>query len=159
MKLSTNFSLSEFVRSDTADRMGIDNDLPIELMTNARATADMLERIRAYLVSDSGKSIPIIITSGYRCPQLNRAIGSGDTSDHRKAMAADFRAPAYGTPLQVCKALAPVVSVLGIGQLILEFATPNGGGWVHVSTRIPDKIINRIVTASKQGFAPGIVEA
>jgi hypothetical protein len=74
-------------------------------------------------------------------------------------MAADFRAPAFGTPLQVCKALAPVVSVLGIGQLILEFATPNGGGWVHVSTRIPDKIINRIVTASKQGFAPGIVEA
>ena len=154
MKLSTNFSLSEFVASDTADRMGIDNDLPIELMTNAKATADMLERIRAYLVSDSGKSIPIIITSGYRCPQLNRAIGSGDTSDHRKAMAADFRAPSFGTPLQVCKALAPVVSVLGIGQLILEF-----NSWVHVSTRPSDKIINRIITISKAGTQAGIVEA
>jgi hypothetical protein len=154
MKLSTNFTIAEFVRSDTADRMGIDNDLPIELMTNAKATADMLERIRAYLVSDSGKSIPIIITSGYRCPQLNRAIGSSDTSDHRKAMAADFRAPAYGTPLQVCKALAPVVSVLGIGQLILEF-----NSWVHVSTRPSDKIINRIITISKAGTQAGIVEA
>jgi uncharacterized protein YcbK (DUF882 family) len=114
----------------------------------------MLERIRAYLVSDSGKNIPIIITSGYRCPQLNRAIGSSDTSDHRKALAADFRAPAYGTPLQVCKALAPVVSVLGIGQLILEF-----NSWVHVSTRPSDKIINRIITISKAGTQAGIVEA
>ena len=35
MKLSANFSLSEFVRSDTADRMGIDNSLPAELMDNA----------------------------------------------------------------------------------------------------------------------------
>jgi hypothetical protein len=153
MKLSTNFSLSEFVASDTADRMGIDNDLPIELMTNAKATADMLERIRAYLVSDSGKSIPIIITSGYRCQHLNRVIGSTG-GDHPRAMAADFRAPAYGTPLQVCKALAPVVSVLGIGQLILEF-----NSWVHVSTRPSDKIINRIITISKAGTQAGIVEA
>jgi hypothetical protein len=85
---------------------------------------------------------------------LNRAIGSGDTSDHRKAMAADFRAPSFGTPLQVCKALAPVVSVLGIGQLILEF-----NSWVHVSTRPSDKIINRIITISKAGTQAGIVEA
>lgn len=153
MKLSTHFSLSEFVQSDTAERMGINNDLPIELTANAQATADMLEKIRAYMVEQSGRNIPIIITSGYRCPQLNRAIGSSDTSDHRKAMAADFRAPAFGTPLEVCKALAPVVSVLGVGQVIYE------NSWIHVSTRIPDKIINRILTVSGKDYIPGIVEA
>jgi zinc D-Ala-D-Ala carboxypeptidase len=153
MNLSAHFTLDEFTDSDTARRMGINNDLPIELMTNARATADMLERIRAYLVSESGRNIPIIITSGYRCPQLNRAIGSSDTSDHRKAMACDFRAPAFGTPLQVCKAIAPVISVLGVGQIIYEHT------WVHVSTRIPDKIINRIITVSGKDYIPGIVEA
>lgn len=153
MNLSTHFTLDEFIQSDTAERMGINNSLPPELGDNAIGTAAMLERIRAYLVEKSGRNIPIIITSGYRCPQLNRAIGSGDTSDHRKAMAADFRAPEFGTPLEVCKALAPVVSVLGVGQIIYEHS------WVHVSTRIPDKLINRIITVSGRDYIPGIVEA
>jgi hypothetical protein len=47
----------------------------------------------------------MLISSGYRCLALNRAIGSSDTSDHIKAMAADFRAPAFGSPLEVSKAL------------------------------------------------------
>jgi hypothetical protein len=44
--------------------------------------------------------------------------------------------------------------VLGIGQLIYEFES-----WVHVSTRIPDKIINRIITINKRGVSAGILEA
>lgn len=156
MNLSAHFTMAEFVASDTALRRKINNDLPIELYDNAKATADMLERIRAYLGDKAGKAIPIIITSGWRCPELNRTIGSGDSSDHRKAMAADFRAPAFGDPVEVCKALAPAVSVLGIGQLILEFGKT---GWVHVSTHPSDKIINRIITISAAGTQAGIVEA
>ena len=151
--LSPHFSLEEFTASDNALRMGVDNSLPAELMANARATADMLERIRVHLISLRGHPVPIVLTSGYRCPQVNRAVGSKDTSDHRHAMAGDARAPDFGTPFEVCMALAPVVSLLNIGQLIYEF-----GSWFHVSTRIPDKEANRIITINKHGTFAGIVE-
>lgn len=151
MPLSLHFSLAEFVQSDMAARLGINNDLPAELYSNAKATAEMLEAIRAHL------GCAVIVSSGYRCLALNRAIGSSDTSDHTKAHAADIKAPAFGSPLRVAQALAPMVSTLGIGQLILEFYTPEGG-WVHVSTRVPDKLLNRIITINKSGVRVGIVE-
>lgn len=153
MNLSTHFTLDEFTASDTAQRLSINNDLPIELLSSAIESAGMMERIRGHLGMLAGKPIPIIVTSGYRCPELNRKIGSSDISDHRKAMALDFKAPAFGSPLQVCQALAPVVSVLGIGQIIYEHS------WVHVSTRTPDKLINRIITVQGRDYVPGIVEA
>jgi len=143
--MTPHFSLEEFIASDTAARLGIDNDLPIELREAAHRTLEMMERIRFHL------NAPITITSGYRCTALNTAVGSRQGSDHTLAYACDFRAPKAGTPFQVAAALAPVVSVLGIGQLILEFGT-----WVHVSTRIPDKVINRIITIDKNGTRAGI---
>lgn len=146
MKLSDHFTLEEFIASDTAARKGIDNSLPDSLLATARETAEMMERIRDAL---GGK--PIIITSGYRCPELNRAIGSGDGSDHPKAMAVDFKCPAFGTPYAVAHHLAPMVSVLGIGQLIHEF-----GSWIHCSTRTPGKILNRIITISAAGTEVGV---
>ena len=79
-------------------------------------------------------------------------MGSSSTSDHPKACAADFTAPVFGTPLQVAQALAPVVSTLGIGQLIHEF-----GQWVHISTRQPAKPVNRIISIGRGGVFPGIV--
>ena len=153
MNLSTHFTLSEFIESDTANRKGINNDLPLTLTANAKNTCEMMERIRAHLSSISGKPAPILITSGYRCALLNRAIGSSDTSDHTLALAVDFKSPVFGSAHAVALALAPVVSVLGIGQLIYEF-----GSWVHVSTRIPDKVINRIITINKRGVHAGILE-
>ena len=153
MNLSTHFTLKEFTDSDTALRLGIDNTLPVELTDNAKATADLMERIRAFLSDRAGNEVPIDITSGYRCLELNRSIGSHDNSDHRKALACDFRAPTFGTPLEICKALAPAVSVLQIGQLIYEHT------WVHVSVRVPDKLINRIITVAGKDYVPGIVEA
>jgi len=146
MNLSTHFTLEEFTASDTAARLGLDNSVPPELMPNAIATAAMMERIRDAL---GGK--PIIVTSGHRAPAVNKAVGSGPGSDHPKAMAIDFKCPAFGTPYEVCQHLAPLVSVLGIGQLIHEF-----GRWVHVSTRTPDKLLNRIITISAAGTEVGI---
>ena len=80
MNLSKNFTLAEFTDSDTAMRRGIDNTLPADLLPIARTTTAMLERIRTALGDK-----PIIITSGYRCPELNAAIGSARSSDHVKA--------------------------------------------------------------------------
>jgi hypothetical protein len=110
----------------------------------------MMERIRYHI------DAPIAITSGYRCEVLNKAVGSKPGSDHTLAFACDFKAPKAGTPADIAKLLAPVISIVGIGQLILEYAAPDGGGWVHVSTKIPDKIINRIITIDKTGTRAGI---
>ena len=143
--MTPHFSLQEFTASDTAARLGIDNDLPIELRENALKTLEMMERIRFHI------DAPITITSGYRCKALNQAINSKPGSDHTLALACDFKAPRAGTPAEIAKSLASVISIVGIGQLILEFGT-----WVHVSTRIPDKIINRIITIDNNGTRAGI---
>lgn len=158
MQLSKNFTLEEFTSSDTATRMNINNDLPVELYGNAKATADMMERIRDYLSVLAGKEVPIIVTSGYRSERLNLAVGSKPTSDHRWMRAIDFKAPKFGTPTEVCMALAPHVSNLCIGQLINEFPSKEGG-WVHVSTRTPDILTNRIITINHKGVWPGVMEA
>lgn len=157
MNLSPHFTLAEFCRSDTADRLGIDNDLPASLLPAAKVTAAMLERIRDHLSAKAGKPVPIIISSGYRNPATNKAVGSGPTSDHLDAAAADWKAPAFGTPTEVCRELAPLVGVLGIGQIINEFPSPNGG-WVHTSTRVPTKAINRIITITRRGVTVGVSE-
>lgn len=154
MNLSQHVTLEEFTASDTAARLGIDNTLPAVLMPVATDTAKMIERIRAFLCDQAGRDIPIIITSGFRCPDLNTAIGSALGSDHPRGMAVDFKAPAFGTPLQVAQALAGQVSILDIGQLIHEYGT-----WVHVSTRRPDKALNRIITIDRAGTHVGIQAA
>jgi zinc D-Ala-D-Ala carboxypeptidase len=151
MNLSPHFTLAEFTDSDTAARRGIDNGLPASLMPNAMGTAGMLERIRTMLCELAGREVPIIITSGYRCPALNAAIGSNPTSDHPRAMAADWRAPAFGTPYAICKALAPHIDSLAVGQMIHEF-----GNWVHTSTREPALQRNRIITITTRGITRGV---
>jgi zinc D-Ala-D-Ala carboxypeptidase len=143
--MTPHFTLAEFTASDTAARLGIDNHLPDELAAAAHRTLEMMERIRFHI------DAPISITSGYRCEALNKAVGSKPESDHMMALAVDFKAPKAGTPFAIAASLAPVIKIIGIGQLILEFGT-----WVHVSTRIPDKLINRVITVDKTGTRAGI---
>lgn len=145
MKLSAHFSMDEFCASDTATRLRINNDLPLDMLIAAYQTAQMLEKIREFL------GHPIIVTSGYRSLALNRAIASSDSSDHIKAMAADFKCPGFGSPLKVAQVLGENMQNLGIGQLIYEF-----GSWVHVSTRAPAKSINRLLTINSSGTVVGI---
>jgi len=148
VKLSANFTLEEFTASDNAQRLRIDNSLPPELLNKAAITAEMMERIRSALGNK-----PIIITSGYRCLALNRAIRSSDGSDHVKAMAVDFKCPEFGTPFAVATFLAAQVHSLVIGQIIAEFSS-----WIHVSTRQPTNPVNRIITINAQGTHSGIVK-
>jgi zinc D-Ala-D-Ala carboxypeptidase len=153
MNLSEHFTLKEFTDSDLAQRQGIDNTMPSELMKNAIATANMMERIRRHLSSIAGKEIPINLTSGYRCLPLNEALKSKPTSDHPKACAVDFKASSFGSPLIICKSLAQNIDALGIGQVAYEF-----NSWIHVSTRKPEKSINRIITINSSGTRVGILE-
>jgi zinc D-Ala-D-Ala carboxypeptidase len=154
VNLTPHFTLAEFTASDTAARLAIDNSLPASLLIAATNTAQLLEQIRNRLTALAGRPVPIILTSGYRCPALNQAIGSSAGSDHPKAMAADFKAPAFGTPYEVARALAPLVGELDIGQLIHEY-----GSWIHVSTRRPDKQLNRVITISRRGTEVGVLQA
>lgn len=156
MNLSPHFTLAEFCRSETAVRRNIPNNLPADLLHNAKATAAMLEKIRAHLSQQAGKDIPMHLTSGYRGIALNRKLGSSDTSAHVLAQAADWEAPAFGSPTEICEALAPMVGVLGIGQLINEY--PDRDGWVHTSTAMPAKLINRIITITGRGTSVGVLK-
>ena len=120
MNLTPHFTLAEFVISETAARSGIDNDPPLEVVAALKRTAQGLEEVRTRL----GK--PVTITSGYRCPALNAAIGGAKDSQHMRGEAADFICPQFGSPVDVASALRD--SGVQYDQLILEF-----GRWVHIS--------------------------
>lgn len=150
MKLTEHFTLAELTASNKARELGIDNTPPPEIVPRLVMVAEMLERIRSTL------NCPVVVTSGYRCERLNMAVGGSSTSDHPRGHAADIVSPRYGTATEVAKALAPLVSVLGIGQLILEGV--RGRQWCHVSTRVPEKAVNRVITITDAGVQAGIVD-
>lgn len=150
MKLTEHFTLFELTASNRARDLGIDNTPPPEIVPRLVMVAEMLERIRSTL------NCPVVVTSGYRCERLNMAVGGSSTSDHPRGHAADIVSPRYGTATEVAKALAPLVSVLGIGQIILEGV--RGKQWVHVSTRTPEKAVNRVITITDAGVKAGIVD-
>ncbi len=88
MSLSPHFTLSEFTRSTTADRLGIDNTIPAALVPNLRTLCQyVLEPLRAHVGHG------FTISSGYRCPQLNRAVGGVSNSQHQQGEAADLHLP------------------------------------------------------------------
>ena len=150
MQLTQHFTLAELTKSSTAERLELDNTPPPEVLPALTSTAEMLERIRSTL------GVPVTVTSGYRAWAVNKAVKGATTSDHAQGRAADIVAPRYGTPLQIARALAPLVDVLGIGQLIYErFGSTS---WVHVSTRVPDKRVNRVITITSAGTQLGVQE-
>jgi zinc D-Ala-D-Ala carboxypeptidase len=123
MELSEHFTLEEMVASDTAAKGGIDNTPSPEIVEELKATTALLEKIRAIL------GVPMQVTSGYRCPALNTAVGGVADSAHLFGQAADFVAPTFGSPLQICLALKPQAAALNFDQLIREST------WVHIGRR------------------------
>lgn len=80
------FKIEEMTKSETASKKGIDNEFPsIGIMCNAFKVLEILDLVRAYMDK------PIFINSGYRCKELNKAVGGAENSYHTKGMAADFR--------------------------------------------------------------------
>lgn len=118
-KLSEHFSLEEMTFSETASRKGFDNTPSASQIANLVRVATMLEQVRKI----TGK--PIQISSGYRCKELNQAVGSSETSQHRLGCAADIKVAGM-TPNQVVEAI--IASDIQYDQLIREFDS-----WVHIS--------------------------
>ena len=120
MMLSPNFALSEFTESQTAARLGLDNDPPAELYETLKATARCMEDIRDLL---GGK--PVLVSSAYRSPEVNKAVGGSANSQHTKGEAVDFTCPKFGTPREIVTKIKD--SPLLFDQLILEYDR-----WVHI---------------------------
>ena len=121
MMLSPNFALSEFTESQTATRLGLDNDPPAELYETLKATARCMEDIRDLL---GGKVV--LVSSAYRSPEVNKAVGGSANSQHTKGEAVDFTCPKFGTPRDIVTKIKD--SPLLFDQLILEYDR-----WVHIS--------------------------
>jgi putative chitinase len=119
-QLSEHFTLAEFIRSDKARQLGNDNMPTPAHLANLKRTAAGFEKVRALLGG------PIKITSGYRNPAVNRAVGGTATSAHPMGLAGDFTHSSL-TPLQCARKIRD--SDLQFDQLILE----TGRGVCHVS--------------------------
>jgi zinc D-Ala-D-Ala carboxypeptidase len=142
MNLTTNFSLHELTKSETALRLNIDNN-PGEVETEALRL--LCEKVLQPVRDHFGKGVKV--NSGYRSPESNAAVGGSRTSDHCKGQAADIEIPGVAN----AELAQWIMDNLDYTQLILEFYTPGipDSGWVHVSYD-PNNLKNQELTATKQ---------
>ena len=117
MNLSEHFTLEELTHTDHRE---FDNTPNADELANLKRLAAFLEQVKTVL---GGK--PIMVNSAFRSKQVNDAVGSKDTSQHRIGCAADIRVPDM-TPDQVVKAV--MASGIGYDQIIREFDR-----WTHIS--------------------------
>lgn len=152
-QLTKNFSLHELTKSDTALRLGLENNPgPVEIGNLTTLAGKVLQPIRDHFQKG------VHINSGFRHPDVNAKVGGSRTSDHCKGMAADLEIPGVAN----AELAEWVKDNLEFTQLILEFYTPGipDSGWVHVSYD-PNNLKKQVMTATKQGgktvYLPGLV--
>ena len=117
MKLTEHFSLEELTHTDHRQYDNTPNDAELE---NLKRLAEFLEEVKTVL---GGK--PVMVNSAFRSKQVNDAVGSKDTSQHRIGCAVDFRVPKL-TPDEVVRTI--IASGLPYDQIIREFDR-----WTHIS--------------------------
>ena len=126
MKLCKNFSLTELTKSQTAERMGLDNNPSEDQTENLRLLCErVLQPVRDHFDD------VVTISSGYRSEILSQKIGSSSKSQHCRGQAADFEI--FG--VENNKVSDWIKENLMFDQLILEYYTPGepNSGWIHVS--------------------------
>ncbi|MGV7210509.1 D-Ala-D-Ala carboxypeptidase family metallohydrolase [Oxalobacteraceae bacterium A2-2] len=136
MNLSEHFTLEELVASQIAARRRIDNRPGPAIIENLRRVAGVLEQVRAAV----GR--PITVSSGYRCPALNTAVGGASSSAHLQGLAADITVSGMA-PKDLAKAI--IAAGVQFDQLIYE------GAWVHIGLAA-GPLRQQVLTAT---FAPG----
>jgi len=148
-QLTEHFTLEELTRSTTAVRKGLDNTPPPEIVANMTRVAQALEKVRAHFGQ------PVRVTSCYRSPSVNVAVGGSLTSAHRFGLAADFEVAGIAHA-DVCRAIPELVPEFD--QVIYEFGPT---GWVHLGLSSNGGRGEQL-TAVKQGrrtvYKPGIQE-
>lgn len=153
MQLTENFSLHEMTKSETALRKGLDNTPGTAEIENLRKLCEkVLQPVRDHFAR------PVKVNSGFRHPDVNRAVGGSTTSDHCKGMAADIEIP--GVPN--AELAQWIADNLQYRQLILEFYTPGvpDSGWVHVSYNEQDLKQQDLTAMREDGrivYKPGLI--
>lgn len=140
MNLSPHFTLAELT---VTDHRALDNTPNESEIANLKRLAQLLEDVKTLL---GGK--PAMINSGFRSKAVNDAVGSKDTSQHRRGCAADLRVPGM-TPDDVVKAV--VASSLPYDQVIREFDR-----WTHISITNTEQLTPRrqVLIIDKTGTRP-----
>jgi uncharacterized protein YcbK (DUF882 family) len=144
-RLSSYYTLARLIHSDTARERGIDNTPPDALLPNLRLLARGLDRVRRLL----GHRLDI--SSGYRCPELNAAVGGVPHSQHAQGLAVDFTCPGFGPPIAVARAIRD--SKIAFDQCIYEYSE-----WVHLSFSPAPR--RRVLTIhdAREGYLDGLVD-
>jgi len=139
-QLSEHFSLEELTHTDHRE---FDNTPNADEIANLTRLASFLEQVKTVLGNK-----PVMINSAFRCKQVNDAVGSKDTSQHRIGCAADLRIPGM-TPDEVVKAI--MASGIGYDQIIREFDR-----WTHISVpnHPEDKPRQQALIIDKAGTRP-----
>lgn len=146
MQLSEHFSLAEMVLSQEASRKGIDNTPTPEIIAALTATCQQAEAVRGLL------GVPMLVSSGYRSPALNAAIGGTINSAHCLGYAMDFICPAFGTPLDICRKIQAAGT--RVDQCIQE------GDWCHISfapTYRQEFLTAKFDVSGKATYSQGLV--
>nr|DAM48666.1 MAG TPA: peptidase [Caudoviricetes sp.]DAS18755.1 MAG TPA: peptidase [Caudoviricetes sp.] len=136
-----NFSIAEMVQSNTADRLKISNNPPANVRVHLTETITLLECIRAeweeYCERYSLSTPAIRVSSGYRSPELNKAVGGVKNSAHVEGYAADLQ-PVNGKQDEFEKFFATEFSHMGYAfdQIIIEKSKTSR--WVHVGYKRAD---------------------
>jgi len=142
-KLSEHFTLEEATASDTAKKLGINNQPNEKQLENMKIAAEGMEKVRALL----GK--PISVNSWLRLPEVNVAVGGSKVSAHMDGWAIDFNS-SFGTPYQVCKAIE--AAGIKFDQIIHEY-----GRWTHISFS-PELRGQKLTIFKPEGkYKPGIL--
>lgn len=133
MKLSENFSLSEFVKSGYAEKYGIDNTPTQDELANIKK---LVTTVLQPLRDEFGE--PIIVSSGYRCERVNNGIGGAKNSDHKYGAAVDIKAKSGLRPdnkrLWDCVMKMYREGRLKCRQIIWEYGRISTGcDWIHLS--------------------------
>lgn len=152
MQLSKHFKLEEFEKSMTATRKGIENKAgSAEIKNLTNICYEILEPVKAKFDSK-----PVIITSGYRSPELCEAIGSKKTSQHTSGNAVDFEIPTVSN-----LAIALWISNnCSFDQLLLEYYTGEpSSGWVHVSYDSEKTNRKQVLTFDGKSYTNGLPDA
>ena len=136
MKLSKNFTLQELIKSNTALRLGIDNTPSKEgIMKLTILATSVLQLLRDRIGA-------LRITSGYRSPELNTAIGGSNKSQHTKCEAVDIQYVKRGRMDNLLIYQALIDLDIDFDQCILEFgdstktSDPTSPAWIHLSYKI-----------------------
>lgn len=157
MRLSEHFTFEELCKSDVAARLSIDNTPDLNTEAGGRIFAaltalceSVLEPVRTQFAT------PFRPSSGYRCLELNRVIGSKDSSQHIRGEAADFEVPGVAN----ADLAVWIRDNLEFDQLILECYSPGqpASGWVHCSyVAVAGDNRQQAFTINRSGTTAGLI--